>query len=123
MTVQQDPSAPVAPLPVEAGLMSRALEGAGRPANDAAEGVPATAGREHHRGAAHKANPFDWVTHTHRTLERHPRRVLAAEFPGVPVVGEEYGADPDALGSPYRWVVDPVDGTANYVAGFPWCAY
>ena len=113
----------MAPLPVEAGLMSRALEVAGRLANDAAEVITATAGREHHSGAAHKANPFDWVTDTDRTLERHTRRVLSAEFPGVPVVGEEYGADPDALRSPYRWVVDPVDGTANYVAGFPWCAY
>src|ERR671917_221828 len=123
MTVQQDPSAPPAPHPVEAGLMSRALEVAGRLANDAAEVITATAGREHHSGAAHKANPFDWVTDTDRTLERHTRRVLAAEFPGVPVVGEEYGADPDAHSSQYRWVVDPVDGTANYVAGFPWCAY
>ncbi|WP_147257223.1 inositol monophosphatase family protein [Pseudonocardia hierapolitana] len=123
MTVQQEPSAPPAPLPVEAGLMSRALEVAGRLANDAAEVITATAGREHHSGAAHKANPFDWVTDTDRTLERHTRRVLAAEFPGVPVVGEEYGADPDAHRAPYRWVVDPVDGTANYVAGFPWCAY
>ena len=103
--------------------MSRALEVAGRLANDAAEVITATAGREHHSGAAHKANPFDWVTDTDRTLERHTRRVLAAEFPGVPVVGEEYGADPDAHRAPYRWVVDPVDGTANYVAGFPWCAY
>jgi myo-inositol-1(or 4)-monophosphatase len=143
MTVQQDPSAPAAPLPVEAGLMSRALEVAGRLANDAAEVITATAGREQHSGIAHEANPFDWVTDTDRTLERHTRRVLAAEFPGVPVVGEEYGdltegsalasrraqpsdmrwADPDAHRARYRWVVDPVDGTANYVAGFPWCAY
>ena len=122
MTVQQ-PSAPPAPLPVEAGLLSRALEVAGRLANDAAEVITATAGRDHHSGAAHKANPFDWVTDTDRTLERHTRRVLAAEFPGVPVVGEEYGADAGAVAAPYRWVVDPVDGTANYVAGFPWCAY
>jgi myo-inositol-1(or 4)-monophosphatase len=123
MTVQQDPSAPPAPLPVETGLMSRALEVAGRLANDAAEVITATAGREQHSGAAPKANPFDWVTDTDRTLERHTRRVLSAEFPGVPVVGEEYGADQDAHRARYRWVVDPVDGTANYVAGFPWCAY
>lgn len=102
--------------------MSRALEVAGRLANDAAEVITATAGRDQ-AGASHKANPFDWVTDTDRTLERHTRRVLAAEFPGTPVVGEELGADPGAVTAPYRWVVDPVDGTANYVAGFPWCAY
>lgn len=123
MTVQQEPSAPPAPRGDEAGLVSRALEVAGRLANDAAEVIAATAGREHHSGAAHKANPFDWVTDTDRTLERHTRRVLAAEFPGVPVIGEEFGADAAAQAAPYRWVVDPVDGTANYVAGFPWCAY
>ena len=122
MRVQQ-PSAPAAPLPVEPGLLSRALEVAGRLANDAAEVITATAGRDHHQGAAHKESPFDWVTDTDRTLERHTRRVLAAEFPCVPVVGEEYGMDTGASDAPYRWVVDPVDGTANYVAGFPWCAY
>jgi myo-inositol-1(or 4)-monophosphatase len=107
------------PAPVDPGLLSRALEVAGRLANDAAEVITATAGREHRPGA----NPFDWVTDTDRTLERHTRRVLAAEFPGVPVVGEEYGSDAGAATASHRWVVDPVDGTANYVAGFPWCAY
>jgi myo-inositol-1(or 4)-monophosphatase len=123
MTVLPHPGTPA---PVEPGLLSRALEVAGRLANDAAEVITATAGRERlaaRPGAGHKANPFDWVTDTDRTLERHTRRVLAAEFPGVPVLGEEFGADDGLDGAPYRWVVDPVDGTANYVAGFPWCAY
>ncbi|WP_232667600.1 inositol monophosphatase family protein [Pseudonocardia sp. TRM90224] len=120
MTVQDHPPVSRAPEP---GLLSRALEVAGRLANDAAEVITATAGREHHTGAVQKANPFDWVTDTDRTLERHTRRVLAAEYPGMPVVGEEYGADDGAGSAPYRWVVDPVDGTANYVAGFPWYAY
>ena len=70
-----------------------------------------------------KSNPFDWVTDTDRTLERHTRRVLAADFPEIPVVGEEYGADAAATADGLRWIVDPVDGTANYVAGLPWCAY
>ncbi|OLL74251.1 Inositol-1-monophosphatase [Pseudonocardia sp. Ae168_Ps1] len=111
--------------PVDPALLSRALETAGRLANDAAEVITATLGREHGGPpeATAKANPFDWVTDTDRTLERHTRRVLAAEFPGCPVVGEEYGADRGAAEAPMRWVVDPVDGTANYVAGLPWCAY
>lgn len=123
MTVQQHSGTAAGQPSVEPGLISRALEVAGRLANDAAEVITATAGREHQSGAAHQVNPFDWVTDTDRTLERHTRRVLAAEFPGTPVVGEEYGADAGAGTAPYRWVVDPVDGTANYVAGFPWCAY
>src|SRR5256885_1870115 len=77
--------------PVDPGLLSRALEVAGRLANDATDVITATAGR----GArpSSKDSPFDWVTDTDRTLERHTRRVLTAEFPGIPVVGEEFGAD------------------------------
>jgi myo-inositol-1(or 4)-monophosphatase len=102
-------------------LISRALEVAGKLANDATDVITATAGRGARPSA--KESPFDWVTDTDRTLERHTRRVLTAEFPGVPVVGEEFGADVGASDADYRWVVDPVDGTANYVAGVPWCAY
>src|SRR5882672_4052078 len=109
------------PRPVEPGLLSRALEVAGRLANDATDVITATAGR----GArpSGKDSPFDWVTDTDRTLERHTRRVLTSEFPGMPVVGQEFGADLGSEEAEYRWVVDPVDGTANYVAGVPWCAY
>ncbi|MFF5986160.1 inositol monophosphatase family protein [Prauserella flavalba] len=107
--------------PVEPGLLSKALEVAGRLANDATDVITATAGRGAHPGT--KDSPFDWVTDTDRTLERHTRRVLTSEFPGIPVVGEEYGPDVGADAAEYRWVVDPVDGTANYVAGVPWCAY
>ncbi|RLK60691.1 MULTISPECIES: inositol monophosphatase family protein [Actinokineospora] len=107
--------------PVEPGLLSRALEIAGRLANDATDVITATAGR----GARPVVldSPFDWVTDTDRILERHTRRVLTAEFPGIPVVGQEFGADLGSDESEYRWVVDPVDGTANYIAGVPWCAY
>ncbi|SDD44583.1 inositol monophosphatase family protein [Actinokineospora iranica] len=107
--------------PVEPGLLSRALEVAGRLANDATDVITATAGRGARPGVTD--SPFDWVTDTDRTLERHTRRVLTAEFPGIPVVGEEFGADVGSDESEYRWVVDPVDGSANYVAGVPWCAY
>jgi myo-inositol-1(or 4)-monophosphatase len=108
--------------PVEPGLLSRALEVAGRLANDATDVITATAGRGA-RPTSKDDSPFDWVTDTDRTLERHTRRVLTAEFPGIPVVGEEFGADLGSDDAEYRWVVDPVDGTANYVAGIPWCAY
>lgn len=118
---------------IEPGLVSRALEVAGRLANDAADVITATAGRGARPAATE--SPFDWVTDTGRTLERHTRRVLGDEFPGVPVFGEEFDTAPgwstsvaDQLtarsgSSRFRWSVDPVDGTANYVAGLPWCAY
>ncbi|WP_344873483.1 inositol monophosphatase [Allokutzneria multivorans] len=112
------------PVPsLEPALLSRALEVAGRLANDAADVITATAGRDVRPET--DESPFDWVTDTGRTLERHTRRVLATEFPGVPVIGEESGAGklPVAASTEYRWVVDPVDGTINYVAGIPWCSF
>lgn len=108
---------------VDPGLVSRALEVAGRLANDAADVISATAGRDARPLVAN--SPFDWVTDTDRTLERHTRRILASEFPGMPVIAERFEdrvvegvADAD-----YHWVVDPIDGTANYLAGMPWCSY
>ncbi len=106
--------------PVDPGLVSIALEVAGRLANDASDVIMATAGRGVRPDS--DESPFDWVTDTDRTLERHTRRVLTAEFPAIPVFCEN--SDIDVPGdSEFRWVVDPVDGTANYTAGMPWCAY
>jgi myo-inositol-1(or 4)-monophosphatase len=122
------PSQPAAR--VDAALVSRALEVAGRLANDAADVITATAGRGARPGATE--SPFDWVTDTGRILERHTRRILSDEFPGIPVFGDEFDSAPGALADQWatqsssdrlRWVVDPVDGTANYVEGLPWCAY
>ncbi|MCP2260413.1 myo-inositol-1(or 4)-monophosphatase [Streptoalloteichus tenebrarius] len=109
--------------PVDPVLVSRALEVAGRLANDAADVISATAGRGARPGL--KETPFDWVTDTGRTLERHTRRVLTSEF-DIPIVCEGFGVEPPPVAdgaSPFRWLVDPVDGTSNYLAGLPWCAY
>ncbi len=103
-------------------MVSRALEVAGRLANDAAEVINATAGRGARADGTGKTSPFDWVTDTDRTVERHTRRVLATEFPAIPVIGGGYRRIDDDAGG-YRWVVQPVDGSANYVAGMPWYAY
>ncbi|HZZ50027.1 MAG TPA: inositol monophosphatase family protein [Pseudonocardia sp.] len=109
-----------APL-VDPGLLSRALEVGGRLANDAAEVIAATADRGCRGDANGRSSPFDWVTDTGRTLERHTRRVLAAEFPDIPVVGPEYHDVPEV--GRYRWMVAPLDGIANYLSGLPWFAY
>lgn len=123
-----EPAHPALSLAESAVLISRALEVAGRLANDAAEVITATAGRENGSGPDPS---YDWVTDTDRTLERHTRRVLTAEFAGVPVLGEEYGgpdgfdtALPGSLGADeLLWIVDPLDGSANFRNGLPWCGY
>jgi len=56
------------------------------------------------------------VTEADRGAELALREVIAAERPSDAVVGEEY----DDSGSSARvWVVDPIDGTKNYVRGVP----
>ncbi len=57
------------------------------------------------------------VTEADRAVERALRDRLAAERPDDGIVGEEYGSsNPDAR---RRWVLDPIDGTKNYVRGVP----
>ena len=56
------------------------------------------------------------VTDADRAVERAVRELLGQRRPGDSVLGEEYGTSGDG---PRRWVVDPVDGTKNFVRGVP----
>jgi histidinol-phosphatase len=58
------------------------------------------------------------VTEFDRRAERSIREVLGSEDPAWPVLGEEYGGD--TTGSPFRWVVDPIDGTMPFSRGLPY---
>ena len=58
------------------------------------------------------------VTEADQAVERLIRDMLAAERPDDLIVGEEFGGD-DALTPVRRWIVDPIDGTKNYVRGVP----
>lgn len=49
--------------------------------------------------------------------ERALREALAAARPGDAVLGEEFGGEPIFTGR--QWVIDPIDGTKNYVRGVP----
>jgi myo-inositol-1(or 4)-monophosphatase len=44
--------------------------------------------------------------------------LIHKEFPDHNVISEESGYN--HKGSPYTWIVDPLDGTSNFVAGLPW---
>lgn len=62
----------------------------------------------------------DPVTEADRDAERYLHEQITSRFPGHGVLGEE-GTDPPD-GSPFVWVVDPLDGTTNFVNGLPlWC--
>jgi myo-inositol-1(or 4)-monophosphatase len=48
---------------------------------------------------------------------------ISAAFPDHAILGEESGDVKSPRGdSPYRWIVDPIDGTMNFVHGYPYFA-
>ena len=58
------------------------------------------------------------VSEADRDAEEQLRRRLRAERPDHAVLGEEFGLDGPERAS-CRWVLDPIDGTKNYVRGIP----
>jgi histidinol-phosphatase len=56
------------------------------------------------------------VTEADLATERAIRDLLASERPQDGVFGEEFGRDDS---SPRQWIIDPIDGTANYLKGIP----
>ena len=61
-----------------------------------------------------KGLPGDWVTEADRASERAIKAFLGEAAPEIPFQGEELGGNVEGL----RWVVDPLDGTTNFVHGF-----
>jgi myo-inositol-1(or 4)-monophosphatase len=60
---------------------------------------------------------FDPVTVADREAEAAMRALIRSERPNDGVLGEEYG---DETGNgPYRWVLDPIDGTRAFITGRP----
>lgn len=57
------------------------------------------------------------VTDADRAVETELREVLARERPNDSVVGEEFGGDTAFTGR--QWIIDPIDGTKNFVRGVP----
>ncbi|HET6609849.1 MAG TPA: inositol monophosphatase family protein [Rhodopila sp.] len=71
-----------------------------------------------------KTSVFDPVTEADEAAERAISAALRARFPGAVIVGEEAtAADPSLLDrlaeADLAFVVDPIDGTRNFIAGLP----
>jgi myo-inositol-1(or 4)-monophosphatase len=64
--------------------------------------------------------PSDFVTEIDLAAERLIAGILQEAVPGSRVIGEELS--PDARPAGLAWIVDPLDGTTNYLHRFPWYA-
>jgi myo-inositol-1(or 4)-monophosphatase len=102
-----DPSEPPAPAELErvASATARA----------AAEIVRAAYGRA--RPVGRKSSPTDVVTQTDLRAEQLVRRRLLEATPAAGILGEEGGKT--AAGARLQWVIDPLDGTINFLYGVP----
>jgi myo-inositol-1(or 4)-monophosphatase len=58
------------------------------------------------------------VTEVDRESERLIVEHLLSRFPDHDIIAEE--GDYLQSASPFRWIIDPVDGTTNYAHGYPW---
>ncbi len=68
--------------------------------------------------SAESKGPQDWVSAADHDVEALIRTELASAFPSDSMLGEEDGG---ALGA-HAWIVDPIDGTINFVHGVRyWC--
>lgn len=108
--VERDGSVPDPALPDALLRLARsvATEAAELAASRRSEGVEV---------AATKSSLVDVVTHTDREVEEFIRARLAAERPGDGFFGEEGAPDDSTTG--LTWVVDPIDGTVNFLYGIP----
>ncbi|MEU5782934.1 histidinol-phosphatase [Micromonospora lupini] len=59
------------------------------------------------------------VSDADTAVEREIRALLAEHRPADGLLGEEYGAQPSTDPNGRRWIIDPIDGTKNFVRGVP----
>ncbi|NMH99185.1 inositol monophosphatase family protein [Pseudonocardia acidicola] len=99
--------------------LRRIAEQVATEAADYLRGLPSP--RDAAGGVRTKSSPTDVVTAADTAVEALLRDRLAELRPGEPVFGEERGGVEDPAAQA-RWVVDPIDGTVNYLYGLPWYA-
>jgi myo-inositol-1(or 4)-monophosphatase len=63
--------------------------------------------------------PNDFVTEVDRAAEASIIETLLAAYPGHGILAEESGSTRGAKDSDYVWIIDPLDGTTNFIHGLP----
>ncbi len=66
--------------------------------------------------AVQKKGHQDFVTEADKTIEQEITKSILYQFPDDSVFGEEMGGIP----SEATWVIDPIDGTTNFIHGIPY---
>lgn len=82
----------------------------------AAAGAEVLAGRNADAlAASNKGAAGDWVTAFDVAAEDAVRGIITAARPGDSITGEEHGTTRPAEPTGYRWSIDPLDGTTNFI--------
>jgi myo-inositol-1(or 4)-monophosphatase len=63
--------------------------------------------------------PNDFVSEVDRAAEQVIINTLLEAYPGHGILAEESGREHGAKNSEYVWIIDPLDGTTNFLHGFP----
>ncbi len=63
--------------------------------------------------------PNDFVSEVDQAAEQAIIETLLAAYPGHGILAEESGRSHGARDSEYVWIIDPLDGTTNFLHGFP----
>ncbi|MDE1928020.1 MAG: inositol monophosphatase [Burkholderiales bacterium] len=63
--------------------------------------------------------PNDFVSEVDRAAERAIIDILLEAYPGHGILAEESGREHGARDSEFTWIIDPLDGTTNFLHGFP----
>ncbi len=63
--------------------------------------------------------PNDYVSEVDRAAEQAIINTLLEAYPGHGILAEESGREHGAKNSEYVWIIDPLDGTTNFLHGFP----
>ena len=63
--------------------------------------------------------PNDFVTEVDQAAERAISETLLGAYPGHGILAEESGSTKGAKDSEYIWIIDPLDGTTNFIHGLP----
>src|SRR5450759_219498 len=61
--------------------------------------------------------PNDFVTEVDHAAEAAVIETLLASYPGHGILAEESGRAHGAKDSDYVWIIDPLDGTTNFIHG------